>query len=137
MTPRERAAEQLHEALSHDGRVVPRSMAASIVNEIVAACGDETWSANHAKATEDAIELLTQTQLGQAKQLHDVAATMLELSKLVEQQSAALLRHNQQIGKLVRLAELHNVGQFTVASGLLEEMQDELLKELKNDRSDG
>ena len=85
-TARSRAIDALHEALTHNGLVMPRSATAALVNDLLTAVADE----------------------------YD--QTIAQLTK-------ARLEHNDQIGKLVRIAELHNVGQFTDAEPIIEELK--------------
>lgn len=104
-TARERATEQMHRALTHDGHVVPRSMAAAIINEAI-----------EAAVAESADEV--------TRILEDVAKRQaIAGDSAIAQLSNARLAHDEQIGKLLRIADLQNVGQFAEAEAVIDELK--------------
>lgn len=95
-TARERAILALHELLTQPyGSEVPRSAVAAFVNDLVTATREESWSGAHARATEQAVEQLTNARLA----------------------------HDEQIAALIRVAQLHGVGQFQDAEALLADLE--------------
>jgi mannitol/fructose-specific phosphotransferase system IIA component len=87
-TAREKAIVAMHEALTWDGRVMPRAAVAVLVNDILAAANEEQET-------------------------------------ILAQLANARLKHDEQIARLVRIADLHNVGQFTDAESIIEALKAE------------